>query len=144
MSITSILQSPIIKYGIVGLLGTMLHFALLIMLVEWGGMHPIAGSAAGFIAVLIVSYILNVKWTFTDSSSQVRMKQFVKYTVVSCSGLLLNTFIMYTAVELAHLPYLIGQCIITVLVPVHNYVLNRRWTFRPDSDDRKEAKGVQE
>ncbi|WP_028563868.1 GtrA family protein [Paenibacillus pinihumi] len=132
----SILQSPLIKYGIVGLIGTALHFALLVILVEWGGLHPIAGSALGFIAVLVVSYILNSKWTFTDASGQIRLRQFIKYTIVSCSGLLLNTAVMYAAVELAHLPYLLGQCIITVLVPLHNYILNRRWTFRPDVQEK--------
>lgn len=142
MSIASILQSPIIKYGIVGLLGTALHFGLLTALVEWGGLHPIAGSALGFIGVLIVSYVLNARWTFTDAPGQPAMKQFVKYTVVSLSGLTLNTVVMYAAVELAHLPYLLGQCIITVLVPLHNYVLNRRWTFRTDSEIRQKAKGA--
>ncbi|MBJ6361356.1 GtrA family protein [Paenibacillus sp. GCM10012307] len=136
----SFLQSPLIKYGIVGLIGTVFHFALLVLLVEWGGLHPIAGSATGFIAVLILSYFLNVIWTFTDASEKRTIRQFIKYTIVSCSGLLLNTAVMYAAVELAHLPYLIGQCIITVIVPVHNYVLNRRWTFRTYG----QRKGVQE
>ncbi len=142
MSIASILQSPIIKYGIVGLLGTALHFALLVALVEWGGLHPIVGSALGFIGVLLVSYVLNAKWTFTDSPRQSAMKQFVKYTLVSLSGLTLNTLVMYAAIEWMHLPYLLGQCIITVLVPLHNYVLNRYWTFRQNTEIHHRAKGA--
>src|SRR5690606_21984677 len=54
-----------IKYGIVGIIGAGLHFAVLIGLVEWAHIHPVISSAAGFIAALISSFLMNKHWTFS-------------------------------------------------------------------------------
>ncbi|WP_282939562.1 GtrA family protein [Paenibacillus sp. RC67] len=118
----------ILKYGIVGVLGTLLHFAVLVALVEWARMQPVWASAIGFIVVLLVSYLLNKYWTFQDSPSGWR--PLVKYTVVSGFGLLLNSGIMYTAVDLLHWNYLIGQCFVVIAVPISNFIFNYYWTFR--------------
>ncbi|MBW7454898.1 GtrA family protein [Paenibacillus sepulcri] len=128
----SLLQHSIVKYAVVGLLGTALHFTLLAALVEWAGFHPVAGSVLGFTVVLAVSFVLNKQWTFqeTENGKQAGYRQFMRYSIVSGSGLCLNTLIMYAAVEWLHLPYLLGQVLVTVVVPVQNYLFNRNWTFR--------------
>ena len=117
-----------VKYGIVGLIGTIVHFAVLIALVEWGHIHPVVSSTIGFIIVLVLSYLLNRNWTFSNDHSN--NKSFIKYTVVSITGLLLNIFIMFTVVEIVHGSYLIGQCMVMIIVPPSNYLLNYYWTFR--------------
>lgn len=129
MRFKSLLQAQVVKYGFVGLLGTALHFGLLILLVEAAGMKPVPASAAGFVAVLIVSYYLNRNWTFRERADGTGWKSFAKYTVVSLTGLLLNTFVMYASVDLLKLPYVVGQAFVTFCVPVSNYILNRYWTF---------------
>lgn len=61
------------KYGAVGVLGTLLHVGVLVLLVEWLGMNPIISSAIGFLLVLIVSYILNLLWTFGKTREDGRL-----------------------------------------------------------------------
>lgn len=116
-----------LKYGIVGVIGTFLHFAVLVALVELFGVHPVPASVAGFVLTLVVSFLLNRSWTFAvrDAGSGA----FVKYAVVSVTGLLLNTGIMYTAVEWLHWKYWIGQLIVVLVVPPCNFILNALWTF---------------
>ncbi|WP_028551443.1 GtrA family protein [Paenibacillus sp. UNC451MF] len=118
----------ILKYGLVGLLGTVLHFAVLVALVEGVQFQPVWASAIGFIVVLLVSYVLNKYWTFQDSPSG--WKPLVKYSVVSGVGLLLNSGIMYTVVDWLHWNYLIGQCFVVIAVPISNFIFNYYWTFR--------------
>ena len=115
------------KYGIVGVLGTALPFAALVALVELSGVHPVPASVAGFVLVLVVSFLLNRSWTFAvrDAGSTA----FVKYAAVSVTGLLLNTGIMYAAVELLHWKYWIGQLLVVLVVPPCNFLLNALWTF---------------
>jgi putative flippase GtrA len=121
----------IFKYGVVGLLGTLIHFGALYVLVEAFGLYPVTASTLGFLLVLLISYVLNQWWTFQDSPSGWR--PFLKYTVVSMTGLLLNSGIMYTAVDWLHWNYLIGQCLVVVAVPASNFIFNYYWTFRPDN-----------
>ncbi|MCR8632578.1 GtrA family protein [Paenibacillus radicis (ex Xue et al. 2023)] len=121
-----------LKYGAVGLLGTVLHFAVLYVLVEAFHVYPIIASALGFIVVLIVSYFLNKMWTFRTSPSGWR--PLIKYTVVSVTGLLANTSIIYISVDVLHWHYLIGQCLVVVVVPILNFVFNYYWTFQQKSE----------
>ncbi|SFL64359.1 Putative flippase GtrA (transmembrane translocase of bactoprenol-linked glucose) [Paenibacillus sp. 1_12] len=122
------MKKLLLKYGIVGLLGTLIHFISLYVLVEAFGIQPVTSSTLGFLLVLFISYVLNKWWTFQDTPSG--WKPFVKYTVVSLTGLLLNSGIMYAVVEWMHWNYLLGQCLVVVAVPASNFLFNYYWTFR--------------
>lgn len=118
----------IIRYGLVGLLGTALHFAGVIFFVEAVRLDPVMGSGLGFLLVLVVSYFLNRTWTFRSKSKGAR--QFFFYTLVSLFGLALNSAIMFFSVHILQWNYLYGQGMVVAVVPASNYILNRFWTFR--------------
>lgn len=126
-------MKKVIRYGLVGLLGTVLHFGSVIVLVEYAHFDPVPGSALGFLFVLLVSYSLNRNWTFR--SRRRGRRQFLIYTVVSLLGLGLNSSIMFIAVHVLHWNYLYGQGLVVVVVPASNYLLNLTWTFR-DSENQ--------
>ncbi|WP_027088301.1 GtrA family protein [Cohnella panacarvi] len=130
MNIDRALRSPFVKYAVVGALGTLLHFASLIFLVEAAELPAVLSSAIGFLLVVVVSYYLNRHWTFSKSAASPAPGSFARYAVVSTSGLVLNTAIMYAIVDAIGWPYLLGQAAVTVIVPVSNYYFNRTWTFK--------------
>ncbi|MDQ7095552.1 GtrA family protein [Desulfosporosinus sp. PR] len=118
----------IIRYGLVGIFGTILHFSSVIGLVELAHIDPVVSSVAGFLLVLLVSYHLNSVWTFRTTDQQKR--RFFYYTLVSLIGLGLNTTIMFIDVHVLRQSYLYGQCLVVVVVPISNFFMNRKWTFR--------------
>jgi len=120
----------IFRYGVVGVLGTGLHFGTLALLVEIFGLHPVASSVAGFVVSLAVSYVLNKNWTFGQKHAKAQGGQMAKYAAVSALGLLLNAAIMTATVEWLRWHYVWGQCAVIFVVPATNYALNRWWTFR--------------
>lgn len=120
----------ILKYGIVGLLGTFIHFGILLILVELFLIHPVLSSSIGFIVVVVISYFLNKKWTFQSENGG--YNEFIKYLIVSCSGLVINTVIMYCSVNIFQFEYFVGQLIVTIVIPLSNYTLNSFWTFKED------------
>lgn len=118
----------VFRYATVGALGTAIHLAVTVGFVELGGAEPVSASAAGFIAALIVSYFVNHRWTF--ESTRRHRTAFVRYTAVSALGLAVNSIIMYLAVHVFGLWYVIGQMLVVAVVPPLNFVLNRSWSFR--------------
>ena len=48
----------------VGAIGTGVHYALLVTLVNFGSVDPIIGSGIGFTCGALVNYILNYKFVF--------------------------------------------------------------------------------
>ncbi|MCM3337554.1 GtrA family protein [Paenibacillus sp. MER TA 81-3] len=121
------MRTKIVKYGVVGVLGTLLHFSVLILLVEWWGCNPIISSAIGFIFVLIISFFMNQRWTF--GTRGMGRSAFIKYAIVSANGLIMNTAIVFVTVDLLQWSYLIGQLCVVAIVPPLNFVLNYYWTF---------------
>lgn len=125
------MKTLLLKYGVVGGLGTALHFGSLYAFVEWLRLSPVLASALGFVLVLLVSYALNQRWTFRRAASG--WGPLLKYSIVSLTGLALNTGLMTAAVEWLHWHYLLGQCLVVIAVPVSNFLFNYYWTFREPS-----------
>jgi len=122
------LKLTLSKYLLVGVLNTLVHFAITIALVELAMWQPIIASIIGFCAAVVVSFTLNSLWTFAQTDALPR--RFVRFILVSVSGLLLNTIIMYLAVNICSLHYLLGLMVIVVVIPVYSFTLNYYWSFR--------------
>jgi len=117
-----------VRYGVVGVLGASIHFGTVILLVEVFKQNPVYSSAFGFSLVVVISYLLNKHWTFKIVSKE-KSYRFLKYLVVSGLGFAINVSIMYYSVNIAHWSYILGQSIVTVVIPVSNFTLNKFWTF---------------
>lgn len=123
------------KYGIIGVFGTLLQTGTLFIYVEKGHGDPLIGSTLGFLFSLLFSYVANSRWTFKKSERSA--SALVKYTVVSCAGLLLNLLVLFLFDRVFHWWYGYGQITSIVLVPIHNFILNKAWAFRtPKREDR--------
>lgn len=134
----SYLKYPIIKYGIVGLLGTGIHVGVLVLLVELFMVPAVTATSIAFVVTLCVSYVLNRNWTF-ESTGEGSRTQFLKYLLVCSCGLLLNASLMYVTIHWIGWPYLIGEALTTIIVPVHNYLWNRYWIFSVPQKRQNEA-----
>jgi len=120
--------SKVFRYAIVGVIGTFTHFGILTLLVEAFNGDPVISSVVGFIITVIVSYYLNYRWTY--KSSKKHKATLTRYLIVSLAGLCLNTAIIYVTVNILNLWYVIGQLIVVIVIPVHNFILNTYWSFK--------------
>ncbi len=127
-SFAAALMRQFMQFAAVGLVGTAVHYSLLILLAEAFGVDPVIGSFLGFISGGLVNYYLNYKITFRSTKRhQTAMAQF--FTVVGI-GLGLNTLLMALFVNQFGVQYLIAQIVTTGLVLIWHFLGNRFWTFR--------------
>ena len=104
---------------------------MLILLVEFFGSTPVAGSIAGAFVGALVNYFLNYHFTFrSDRSHQVAMARFM---TIAGIGFVLNAILMRLCVDYLPFHYLVSQIIVTAIVLVWNFVGNRCWTFARDT-----------
>lgn len=132
---SSFLKYPIVKYGIVGLLGTAIHVGILVLLVELFHVPAVTATTIGFIVTLLVSYVLNRTWTF-EQTGEGKRTQFLKYALACSCGLLVNAAIMYVTVHWIGWSYITGEVLTTIIVPIHNYIWNRYWIFTAAPSER--------
>ena len=122
------LFSQFIRFGLVGVVATFAHVGTLAFLVELFNFPPIPASILGFVLAVVVSYILNHRFTFKTQGNH--SVYFPRYLLVCIVGLSLNTGIMYLTVQVLEWWYLAGQLCALSVVPVSNFTLNRFWAFK--------------
>ncbi|KAF6567409.1 GtrA family protein [Paenibacillus sp. EKM202P] len=116
-----------IKYGFVGGIGTMLHLVLIMFLVEVFHFEPLTATIIGYALIITLTYYINLRWTF-GVVNNTRI-YFLRYCITSLLGLLINLILMYFIVYIFHIVYLVGQLLSVIVVPIFNFILNKRWTF---------------
>jgi putative flippase GtrA len=128
--------SQLAKFALVGAFGTLVHYAILILMVEKGGTSAVIGSSIGAIAGAFVNYFLNYYFTFR--SNRRHAEAIVQFYIVAGTGFLLNALLMWLIADLLGVYYILAQLVTTGLVLLWNFSINRVWTFRtrarePDS-----------
>ena len=122
------LISQFIRFAGVGIVGTIVHYTILIFSVQFLGISPVPASVMGFVSGGIVNYYLNYRITFR--SRKRHYEAFSKFFSIALVGLLFNTALMTLFVEILNWHYLVAQIITTGLVLVWNFAGNKLWTFK--------------
>jgi putative flippase GtrA len=121
-------------FTLVGVFGTIAHYAVMAALVEGFGVHPVPATAAGFLSSAILSYALNYRITF--ASSMDHRRALPMFLLVGSVGLALNAMLVGLLTGPAHLHWLLAQAMATATVLCWNFAANRRWTFAADFQAR--------
>lgn len=116
-----------IRYLVVGGVGTVLHLLVMMATVEIAHLSITWGVVLGYLAALLFSFALNYRWTFASVRSP--CATFVRYTLISLSGLLLNALMVNGLVAFTGIWYLTAQLSVIWVVPITNYLLSRYWAF---------------
>ena len=111
----------------VGGVSTITDFVVLVLAVERWLLSPEVATIFAFVSSLLVSYVLNRRYTFCSDSSY--WQTFPRYVLVTLFGLLLNVGLMFFFNSILGVNYLWGFVVITFVVPLSNFFFNRSWTF---------------
>ena len=133
--LSSLMRSPFshpltqqfLRFAAVGGVAVLVHYSIMIALVELAAWPVVVASTLGFTIGAVVSYGLNRIFTFVGSSQPLGLG-FVKFSLVVGVGLLMNGAI----VALLHgwgLPYMLAQATATGLVTFWNFGANRALVF---------------
>ena len=114
----------LIKFGIVGVIATLIDLAVLMVLKEFMKVDVLAASAVAFSVSVIANYILSMLFVF-ESSGNSKVKEFLVFVVLSIGGLLLNQFIMWIGTEIMTAYYLWVKAFALVFVPIYNFVTRK-------------------
>jgi putative flippase GtrA len=120
----------------VGLVAALVHYGLLVGLVEGAGLAPVPATLAGYVAGGVVSYRLNRRHTY--GSDRPHAEAGWRFATVALVGFLITGVVMQAFTAGLGLPYLPAQVVTTGLVMVWSFLANRIWTFarRPDAPPR--------
>ena len=124
MKISEKLIIQLIKFGIVGVIATLIDLAVLMVLKEILDVDVLAASAVAFSVSVIANYILSMLFVF-ESRGNSKVKEFLVFVVLSIGGLLLNQFIMWIGTEIMTAYYLWVKAFALVFVPIYNFITRK-------------------
>ena len=116
-----------LRFGAVGLAATLLHVALVVVLVEGPGVPVLLANGLAFCTALALSYLGNHGWTFRARGRHERYAP--RFLAVALAGLVLNQAIMAASVDALGLDYRLGLAFVVTLVPLLRFLANRTWVF---------------
>ena len=114
----------LIKFGIVGVIATLIDLAVLMVLKEFMKVDVLAASAVAFSVSVIANYILSMLFVFKSRGNS-KVKEFLVFVILSIGGLLLNQFIMWIGTEIMTSYYLWAKVFALVFVPIYNFVTRK-------------------
>jgi putative flippase GtrA len=114
----------VIKFGIVGIVATILDFGVLVVLKELLKMDVLVASTISFCVSVAVNYALSMAFVF-KSKNQNKVKEFVIFILLSAGGLCLNELILWVGDRFTSVYYLIVKLFATVIVTVCNFITRK-------------------
>jgi putative flippase GtrA len=112
----------------VGVVAAIVHYGLLVALVEIGGLEPVPATLAGYVGGGVVSYLLNRHLTY--ASDRPHAEAGWRFAVVAFVGFLLTWGFMEVFTSWWALPYLPAQLVTTGIVLFWSFLAHKLWTFK--------------
>lgn len=117
-----------LKFGVVGVSGTVVDFGITWLLKEKAKINKYVANGVAYMCGATSNYFFNRYWTFADNSPDVLM-QYLTFLSVSTVGLGLNTLIIYILVNRFKQNFYLSKVAATLLVLLWNFGANTVLTF---------------
>ena len=127
------LLAQIMKFGVVGVIATVIDFGIMNLLHYGLGLNILIANTSGFIVSLIFNYVASMKYVFAHKEGMSR-REFIIFVVLSVIGLALNDGIVLALDAGLGLEANIAKICATALVMVYNFVTRKIFL---EGDDTK-------
>ena len=126
----------ILKFGVVGVLASIIDFGTMIALHELLGIDVVISTAISFVVALTFNYLASMRFVFARRDDLSRTREATIFVVLSLIGLLINELIMiageafFTAIGIPFQDgfwYVAVKIVATAVVMVWNFLSRKRW-----------------
>ncbi len=119
------LLKQLIKFGIVGVISTLLDYGLMILFTEVFGIYYLLSSTLSYMISLAFNYLASMKYVFHGREGMSKVKEFLIFTVLCLMGMGLNQLVLWLIVEQLGIDYRISKILATGVVMVWNFVTRK-------------------
>ena len=122
------LLMQLFKFGIVGVVATLLDFLFLFLFTDVFGLYYLFSAALSFVLSTLFNYAASMRFVFSSKfSKDEKSKELVLFVILSVIGLVLNQFFMWFFVEKIALYYIAAKIVATFFVMAWNFISRKIW-----------------
>lgn len=114
-----------LRYFGAALIGYTFDVGLLILLHEFFNIHHLIAASAGFVAGLLVVYIISSRYVFGVSKLKSRSHEFGLFALIGIFGLAILNILMWALVDQFTAHYVVAKVIATIFVYAWNFFARR-------------------
>lgn len=118
----------VFKFMLVGAIAALVHFLVVILLVEFFFFNPLMANFFAFLIAFCVSFTGQRLFTFANSNKTIR-QSLLPYFVISLTSFVCNELLLSMAIYLLDLPYQVALILVLLLVAIGTYFSSKYWAF---------------
>jgi putative flippase GtrA len=115
------------RFAIIGVLATIVHIAIVWVLIAHAGLFPIVANLLAFLVAFILSFSGHYYWTFYSRSD--RMQALRRFFVISGSAFVLNNIVLTGLLSIEIITTVMAAIYAAFLIPAFTFILSRLWVF---------------
>ena len=117
------------RYGLVGVVASVVHVCISLVLHELFGMDPFWSHATGVITGMVTAYLGHYHYSFKDDGAH--KKRFPKFFITAMAGFILHQSGVFVLVNQLQLDYSTQALpLLMISVPMVTFLLSKFWVFR--------------
>lgn len=119
------LMQQIAKFGVVGVIATVIDFGVMNLLHYGLRFDILISNTSGFIISVVFNYLASMKYVFRHRDDMSRRREFIIFFVLSVIGLFLNDAIVVALNQGLSFEANIAKVFATAIVMVYNFVTRK-------------------
>ena len=116
------------RFGLVGVSAALVHFLVVVFLVDLFEINPLLANIVAFCFASQVSYWGHRLWTF--NSTRKHSEAFVRLLLVSGLAFILNETLYAILLNQFHLDYKLALVLVLSILPLAVFTAHKLWVFR--------------
>lgn len=117
-----------VRFGLIGVVSTLVHVAVALLLHHLFGFSPLWSNAMAFMTAWMVSYVGNWVWTFEAATTHSHSAP--RFFIVALGGFALNQLIVLITSEWWGWPFWLALIPVVMIVPLVGFIASRYWAYR--------------
>ena len=117
----------IFKFGIVGVIATLIDFIFLYIFRDLVGLSLLISNTLSFCISVIYNYIASIIFVFNVNKNKDSKKTFVLFIIFSVIGLGISNVLLEIFTNIFNLYYLISKIISTIVVMTFNFITRKKF-----------------
>ncbi len=118
--------ATIARFGVIGILATVVHAVCYLALSETAGLNALYANWIGFSVAFAVSLVGHSRWTF---NTELTSRRATRFLITAAIGLAANTGFVYVIVEMLEFRPAVVLPFIMFVTPALIYVVSKFWAF---------------
>lgn len=124
-----LIHKSMLSFAVITGIGSIIDIILFSLLYDSFGVNLVLANTYAFFIAALWNFFISRKISFADDTSKTKTK-LLKYCVIASVGLVINTFVVWGAMEPLELGSILSKILAAFFTFIWSYSANKHWTFK--------------